>query len=229
MRFNFVLISCFLLVPAVLADKAGAWWDEDKGAFNYIVGSFFAPQLSGDPGSGISLWVAIDSGGCQTSDGGLTSGIVSTVTLNGTQHQGFLVWDPNSPLDFDITISTGDHIQITLNIIDPSRGSVSFVNLSNGQSVTKTFQASAALCGSEAEWMVGHGMTSGQQLSLAIFDSVSITGAAAGARGGSSYYPFGANLRVLYSGDEPGATHPAVTNTTAYSDGSLTVTYLGSQ
>ncbi|KAF8434324.1 peptidase A4 family-domain-containing protein [Boletus edulis BED1] len=210
MRFNSGLISCFSLASAVLAgpyqsqqlnllkrsppiqdnsDLAGARLGDsgNDGTFNTITGILVAPILSGDPDSAVSVWMSIDSdgnvGGCPHYVGAY---LVSSVTPDGTQHQATMRWTPNPVVVFPLNIVSGDRIQVTFNTSDWLSGSLTFNNLSRGQSVAKEFKTDSLLCGKYADWMVGRLV--GNE-ALANFSTLTIQSASAGARGGASYGP----------------------------------------
>jgi len=209
MRFNSGLISCLLLASAVLGDSdqsqllnllgrspinnknwVGSRQTNFPGTYDSITGILVAPQLSGDPGSAVAVWMGIDGDADRPGiPHSFISGILSTVTSNGIQHQAFMRWYPHPPLDFPFDIVTGDRVKITFNVSDWMSGSLTFENLSRTQSVTKDFQCSAALSGAYAEWMVGYVSSYGANVPLANFSRILISDASAGARDGAFYGP----------------------------------------
>lgn len=117
-----------------------------------VSGVVTVPDVSGGSSSTAgAAWVGIDGDTCDTAI--LQTGI--DWYGDGT-YDAWYEWYPEDSYNFDITISAGDSIKMTVTATSDTGGSAVIENLTTGESVTETFSdvRDGALCEYNAEWIV---------------------------------------------------------------------------
>ncbi|KAK8061871.1 acid proteinase protein, partial [Apiospora phragmitis] len=111
-------------------------------------------------------------------------------------------WFPDYAYNFDgITIRAGDTVTMTVTASSKTGGTAVIDNQSTGQTVTHTFAAqSAALCETNAEWIVEDFESGGSLVPFADFGTVTFTGASAKS-GGSTVGVSGATIIDIQQGN----------------------------
>lgn len=147
--------------------------------FNEVSAVFTVPNPSAASGSvgassAASAWVGIDGDTYQNAI--LQTGVDFTVDEWGSvSYDAWYEWYPDYAYDFDISISAGDVISLSVVASSNSQGTVVIENLTQGQKVTKTLNApspSATLAGENAEWIVEDFQQNGQLVPFANFGTV---------------------------------------------------------
>ena len=144
-----------------------------------------------------SAWVGIDGDSCPTAI--LQTGIDVAVTGAGkATYSGWYEWYPDYAYDFsNFAVKAGDTVRITVKVAANNlrQGTATLENLTTGRSVSHTFGTqSAALCGTDAEWIVEDFESDGGLVPLANFGKVVFSDASAGQAGGSTLGVTGANV-----------------------------------
>jgi len=104
------------------------------------------PTVASNDGA---AWVGIDGDSCQTAI--LQTGFQ---WVDG-EYSAWYEWYPLDSVNFDITISAGDSVKMTVTATSKSAGSATIDNLSTGESVSHSFSGeSNELCEFDAEWIV---------------------------------------------------------------------------
>ncbi|KAF8430691.1 peptidase A4 family-domain-containing protein [Boletus edulis BED1] len=224
MRFNSVLIPCFLFASAVLANarrpqqfdlsetptvvidddhRAGATWNLSPGTFNHVHAIFAVPAMTSVNGaqSFADVMVFIDGAGATNCPNAILGvGVNFHVEPDGNSHiTAILVTNPNDLYNtetLDIPISVGDLVQLTIVSSNATTGHVFIDNLTTLRSVDKEAQLTEPLCGQSAGWVVSQANAKFPRTfyTLANFGTVMFTGVSAGIQGGIAHYPYGATL-----------------------------------
>lgn len=195
--------------------------------FNAVSGTFTVPTPSApSSGSGTwsaSAWVGID--GDTYSSAILQSGVDFTVTKSGsstsTSFDAWYEWYPDYAYDFDIAISAGDVISVSIASSSSSAGTVTLENLTTGETVSKSLTApssSSDLGGQNAEWIVEDYESNGELVALADFGTVTFTDAVA-STSSESVGTTDATIIEIKSGNS------VVTDVTIPSSSEVQVTY----
>ncbi|KAF8434323.1 peptidase A4 family-domain-containing protein [Boletus edulis BED1] len=230
MRFNSVLIPCFLFPSAVLANarrpqqfdlsetptvviddnhRAGATWNLSPGTFDLVHAVFTVPAMTSENGVDSFADVIIfidgpDATNCPNAI--LAVGVNFHVEPHGNSHiAAILVTNPNDLYNtetLDIPISVGDLVQLTIVSSNATTGHVFIDNLTTHRSVDKEAQLTEPLCGQSAGWVVSQAGVSTDFSTLANFGTVMFTGASAGTQGGIAHYPYGATLLRMHGHTE---------------------------
>ncbi|ORY70289.1 acid proteinase [Pseudomassariella vexata] len=124
-----------------------------------------------------SAWVGIDGDTCQTAI--LQTGVDFYVEGSSIAFDAWYEWYPDYAYTFSgIPISAGNTITMTVTATSTKTGTAVIKNVSTGKSVTHTFTTqSAALCQTNAEWIVEDFSSGNSLVPFADFDSVTFTGA----------------------------------------------------
>ncbi|KAL1997993.1 hypothetical protein VTN02DRAFT_247 [Thermoascus thermophilus] len=147
--------------------------------FNAVSAVFTVPNPPSSSGSvgrsaAASAWVGIDGDTYQNAI--LQTGVDLTVDEWGSvSYDAWYEWYPDYAYDFDLPISAGDVISLSVVASSSSEGTVVIENLTQGQTVTQTLSApspSATLGGQNAEWIVEDFQQNGQQVPFANFGTV---------------------------------------------------------
>ncbi len=164
-----------------------------SGIFTSAKGTFTVPtpQYVGNGGGSesSSAWVGIDGDTCSSAI--LQSGVDFTVDDSGNvSYDSWYEWYPDYAYDFDnFQVNSGDVIEVDIVASSTSKGKVTLINHTSGQSVSKTLSApdsSSTLCGQNAEWIVEDFEQGGSLVALSNFGTVTFTDATAGTSTGSS-------------------------------------------
>ncbi|KAG6382138.1 peptidase A4 family-domain-containing protein [Boletus reticuloceps] len=254
MRFNPVLISCFLFASAVLANPrrpqqrdlperssdppavvdsdtwGGAIWILEPGTFNHVHAIFEVPNVASENGldSYVDVLVVIDGYNCPN-DAMFGLGLQLFAPHGGSTNIEAVILNSTTsvnPETLDIPISVGDVIQLDIIAYNATSGHVSIDNFNNHVHVEQNVQLSQPLCGQTAGWIVSDVGAVGSFSTLANYGTVIFTGASAGTRGGTYYQPYGATLLRNQGKFESGAGDSKMGSTIAYSDSPLWITYL---
>jgi len=159
--------------------------------FTSVTGTIVVPTPSTPSGGSsrteyaASAWVGIDGDTCQTSI--LQTGVDFYVEGSEIGFDAWYEWYPDYAYDFSgITISAGDTITMTVTATSTTSGTAVIENVTTGKTVTHTFSGqSAALCETNAEWIVEDFESGGSLVPFADFDSVTFTGASATTSSGT--------------------------------------------
>ena len=150
--------------------------------FNAVSGTFTVPTVSPPSGAGdgswaSSGWVGID--GDTYGNAILQTGIDFTVTTSdGSTSQSFQAWYewyPNGAYNFDMDVSAGDVIALSVLSSSASAGTVTIENVSTGASVSTALTAPSSdsyLAGQNAEWIVEDFEEGGSLVPLSNFGTV---------------------------------------------------------
>ncbi|KAI1851411.1 hypothetical protein JX265_000355 [Neoarthrinium moseri] len=132
-----------------------------------------------------SAWVGIDGDTCQTAI--LQTGVDFYAQGSSVSFDAWYEWYPDYAYDFSgITISAGDTITITVTATSTKAGTATVANKSTGKTVTHTFSSqSAALCETNAEWIVEDFSSGNSLVPFADFGTVTFTGASATTSSGT--------------------------------------------
>lgn len=123
-----------------------------------------------------SAWVGIDGDTCQTSI--LQTGVDFYVEGSEVAFDAWYEWYPDYAYTFSgISISAGDTVTMTVTATSTTAGTAVIKNVSKGTTVTHTFSGqTAALCETNAEWIVEDFSSGGSLVPFADFDTVTFTG-----------------------------------------------------
>lgn len=111
-----------------------------------VTGTATVPSVSSGSGS---AWVGIDGDSC-----------AAAILQTGFQwvdgkYEAWYEWYPADSVTFDIDVSAGDEIKMTVEATSKTAGSATIENLTTGKTVSKTFSGETdALCETDAEWIV---------------------------------------------------------------------------
>jgi hypothetical protein len=207
------------------------WAGAAKSAsgFTYVTADTTVPVPSIPPGGSsstayyASAWVGIDGYVCETAI--LQTGIDVAVQGSETAYDAWYEWYPDYAYTFDIEISAGDQVSMTVDATSKKAGTATIKNLTTGKSVTHTFSAeSDSLCETDVEWIVERfAQVSNGQTSLvpfADFGSFTFTGAQATQNGATVGLTGSDNIAIQEDGE-------VVTQCTVESDTTLYCEYIG--
>ncbi|KAJ5332688.1 hypothetical protein MYU51_015379 [Penicillium brevicompactum] len=141
-----------------------------------------------------SAWVGIDGDTCSSAI--LQTGVDFCVQGGSVSYDAWYEWYPDYAYDFSgISISAGDVIKVTVDATSKTRGTAVIENVSNGQSVTHTFNGGVDgdLCEYNAEWIVEDFESNGELVPFVDFGAVTFSSASA-TKNGRSVGPSGATL-----------------------------------
>ncbi|KAK8016679.1 aspergillopepsin-2 [Apiospora rasikravindrae] len=158
--------------------------------YTSVTGTIVVPTPKAGAGTGgrassASAWVGIDGDTCSTSI--LQTGIDFTYTNGQVSYDAWYEWFPDYAYNFNgISIKAGDTVTMTVTASSKTGGTAVIQNESTGQTATHTFAAqSAALCETNAEWIVEDFESGGSLVPFANFGTVTFTGASARSGGGT--------------------------------------------
>ncbi|KAJ4413544.1 hypothetical protein N0V82_008482 [Gnomoniopsis sp. IMI 355080] len=143
------------------------------------------PSVSAGTSSGsssyscASAWVGIDGDTCDTAI--LQTGIDFCVENGETVYEAWYEWYPDYAYDFDLTVSEGDVISMTVTATSETAGTAVLENQTTGESVTHSFDGNVEgdLCLENAEWIVEDFESDSSLVPFADFGSVTFTDATA--------------------------------------------------
>lgn len=164
-----------------------------------------------------SAWVGIDGDTCNTAI--LQTGIDMCVQGGVVSSSAWFEWFPDYSHDFDIKISTGDVVKMTVEANSTNSGTAIIQNLSTGISINHQFPVTlgARLCETNAEWIVEDFSINTGLAPFANFGTVSFLNAVASA-GGNRSSPSGGVVMEIYQ--------DRILTTTSVTKESVTVSYL---
>ncbi len=196
-----------------------------SSGYNSVTGQFIVPVPSmpsgGDPSQQYcaTAWVGLDGDTCQSAI--LQTGVDFCIQSGEVSYSAWYEWFPDYMYTFnDITISAGDTISLTVDASSDVAGTATVQNLSNGQSVSYTWNGDVQgnLCGTNAEWIVEDFQEGSSLIPFANFGAVTFSNAYAGQNGGS-VGPAGATIMDIQQNGQ-------VFTSTSISDGEVTVSYV---
>ncbi|ROW12203.1 hypothetical protein VMCG_00341 [Cytospora schulzeri] len=140
-----------------------------------------------------SAWVGIDGDTCSTAI--LQTGIDLCYEGGEASFDAWYEWYPDYAYDFDLSVSAGDSIKMTVTATSKTSGSAVIENQTTGKSVTKSFSGNVDgdLCLENAEWIVEDFESGGSLISFADFGTVTFTDAT-GKAGSKSLNPSSADI-----------------------------------
>ncbi|KAF8128745.1 peptidase G1 [Boletus edulis] len=242
MHFSSLLISSFLLAPAVLAERprefrrslldlvekrnnvevntiyAGATLtlEQDDKSFYSVSGTFTVPNLSGQDGTINSAFVGIYSDGCTPYfRSGITFQLLPKGAFMYNAWYELYLSDPQ-PLP-DITMSPGDVLEIEVTVSELNMlGHVDFKNQSKNQTSSQTILSQHAFCSKSVGWFV----QAYPNTQLANFGTIAFKDAVATRNDGVTYRPLGA---TIYDIEQNGQNVTSV----SVDENSVTIKYTG--
>ncbi|KAK8132338.1 aspergillopepsin [Apiospora kogelbergensis] len=157
--------------------------------YTSVTGTIVVPTPKAGTGangrsSSASAWVGIDGDTCSSSI--LQTGVDFTYQNGQVSFDAWYEWFPDYAYNFDaISIQAGDTVTMTVTASSKTGGTAVIHNQSTGQTVTHSFSAqSAALCETNAEWIVEDFESNGALVPFANFGTVTFTGASATTNSG---------------------------------------------
>ncbi|KAJ5638256.1 hypothetical protein N7490_008135 [Penicillium lividum] len=165
-----------------------------------------------------SAWVGIDGDTCSTAI--LQTGVDFCVEGTTVSYDAWYEWYPDYAYDFDLTISAGNVIKVTVDATSKTAGTAVIENVTTGKSVTHTFSGGVDgdLCEYNAEWIVEDFEEDDALVPFADFGTVTFSSASA-TDGSSSVGPSGATIIDIESGN-------TVLTSVSTSSSSVVVKYL---
>ncbi|ROV87030.1 hypothetical protein VSDG_10026 [Cytospora chrysosperma] len=178
--------------------------------YESVTGTITVPTPSAGYGSSVkaalegycaSAWVGIDGDTCTTAI--LQTGVDFCYESGDVSFDAWYEWYPDYAYDFDLKISAGDTIVMTVTATSESKGSAVIENSTTGKSVTHTFTSTEGdLCQTNAEWIVEDFEEGLSLVPFADFDEVEFTDAYATLSTGSTASPADASiLDIRQSGE----------------------------
>jgi hypothetical protein len=150
-------------------------------AFNAVSGAFTVPTPS-IPSNGIytgesfaaAVWVGID--GDTYTNAILQTGIDLNVGADGSvSFDAWYEWYPDYSYDFDLGISAGDEVSLTVVASTSTSGTALVENLTTGEQASIDLTSTYALGGQNAEWIVEDFEENNELVSFADFGTVKFT------------------------------------------------------
>jgi hypothetical protein len=147
-----------------------------------------------------SAWVGIDGDTCASAI--LQTGVDFYVQGGRVSFDAWYEWYPDYAYNFNgISINAGNTIKMTVTASSTGAGTATIQNLSNGQSVSHSFNGeSNHLCETNAEWIVEDFQSGNQLVPFANFGTVTFSGASA-STGSGSVGPSGATIIDIRQGN----------------------------
>jgi Peptidase A4 family len=145
-----------------------------------VTGTFEVPAIDLPAGGDTATaycgcaWVGID-GFTNDCDGGLMqAGIDWCIQDGDVSYSAWSeYWPAEAQVGWDIAISQGDLITVTIDTSSTTSGTATLENTSTGQTVTRTWSGmSPALCLATAEWIVEDYTVNGGEVAFADFNQV---------------------------------------------------------
>ncbi|KAI0477098.1 peptidase A4 family-domain-containing protein [Xylariaceae sp. FL0804] len=139
------------------------------------------PSTSSKKQASGSAWVGIDGDTCQTAI--LQTGVDFTVQRGSVTYDAWYEWYPDYSYDFsNFEVSAGDtikmYVESTVTASSKTGGTAVLENVTTGKSATHTFTGeSAALCETNAEWIVEDYESGSSLVPFADFGTVTFTDA----------------------------------------------------
>ena len=176
---------------ASTATQGTYYFDNWAGAFldttnvTGVTGTFTVPTITAPAGGGWNTtycgcaWVGLDGISNFCPNGGLMQAGVNWCVADGeTNYEAWYEWWPAQYQQFwyDVKISAGDSITVTINATSAAGGTALLVNNSNGQRANFTWtDESPALCEVNAEWVVEDFSEGNELVTFADYGSVTFT------------------------------------------------------
>ncbi|KAF8313005.1 hypothetical protein DL93DRAFT_2059522 [Clavulina sp. PMI_390] len=202
---------------------SGAVLVANSATYKSVTATFTVPTPSKPSGGSssttysASAWVGIDGDTCGSAI--LQTGLDFNVKGTSVSYDAWYEWYPDYAYDFSgISFSAGDSVTITVTATSTKAGKAVITNNSTGKTVSKSLTSTAALCETNAEWIVEDFEEGSSLVPLANFGKVTFTGASAGTSSGS-VGPSGAEIIDLKQGS---TVYTSVSTTSS----SVTVTYV---
>ncbi|KAF3769798.1 hypothetical protein M406DRAFT_35581, partial [Cryphonectria parasitica EP155] len=149
------------------------------------VPSVSAPSGSSSSEYCASAWVGIDGNSCETAI--LQTGVDFCYEHGSPSYDAWYEWYPDYSYDFDLTVSEGDVLKLSVTATSDTSGTAVIENQTTGKSVTKTFSGNVQgdLCRTDAEWIVEDFEEGSSLVAFADFGTVAFSSATATAGGGT--------------------------------------------
>jgi Peptidase A4 family len=175
--------------------------------FTSVTGTVVVPQPQSPPGGdgvteySAAAWVGIDGDTCESAI--LQTGVDFNIQGGVPSYDAWFEWYPAVSYSFDgFSFGAGDSIEITVTASSTTSGVATLTNLGTGQSVSHTFEnQDAALCLTNAEWIVEDASNGYSLIPFADFTTVTFTGASA-VTGGSTVDTSGATIADIRQNDQ---------------------------
>ncbi|EJD50362.1 hypothetical protein AURDEDRAFT_99891 [Auricularia subglabra TFB-10046 SS5] len=197
-----------------------------SGTFRTVSATFTVPTPKTPPGGSsaeeyyASAWVGIDGYSCGSAI--LQTGVDFIVQGKSVSYDVWYEWWPDYAYLYDepITVKAGDRVELSVVATSTKTGSSTVRNLSSGWTSTQQIKSGAALCESDAEWIVEDFASDGGQVPFANFGTVTLSNAVAGRFSSGNIGPSNATLIDIKQNDK-------VLTKTTVSSSSVTVKYIG--
>ncbi|KUI54422.1 Aspergillopepsin-2 [Cytospora mali] len=184
-----------------------------------VTGVFTVPTPSApsDRDSDGDVWVGIDGDTCDTAI--LQTGVDLCSDGGEASFDAWYEWYPDYAYDFDLDVTAGDVIKMTVTATSDTAGKAVLENETTGKTVTKSFSGNVEgdLCRKNAEWIVEDFEEGDSLVSFADFGTVKIT-SATGKAGDSTINPSSATIIDIEQDDK-------VLTSCSASDDEVTCTY----
>jgi hypothetical protein len=175
--------------------------------YKSVTGTFVVPtpkEPSGGSSSteySASAWVGIDGDTCQSAI--LQTGVDFNVQGSSVSYDAWYEFFPDYAYNFQgFSISAGNSIKVTATASSTTSGTVTISNLSTGKTVSHSFSGeSAALCETNAEWIVEDFEENGGLVPFANFGTVTFTSASVTTTSGSTLGVSGAQIMDIKQGN----------------------------
>lgn len=153
----------------------------DSTGITEVTGIITVPSLSGgfNSDSCASAWVGIDGDSCESAI--LQTGVDFCYEGGGVEFDAWYEWYPDYAYDFNLGVSAGDVIKLTVTATSTTSGTAVIENQTTGKTVSKSFNGNVEgdLCLQNAEWIVEDFESGGSLVSFADFGTVTFTDATA--------------------------------------------------
>jgi len=148
-----------------------------------------------------AAWVGIDGDTCDSSI--LQTGVDFNIQGGTPSYDAWFEWYPAASYSFDdFSFGAGDSIEITVTASSSTSGVATLTNQGTGQTVSHTFDnEGAALCMTNAEWIVEDASDGYSLIPFADFTTVTFTGASA-VVDGSTVDTSGATIADIRQNDQ---------------------------
>ncbi|OAQ63643.1 acid protease B [Pochonia chlamydosporia 170] len=157
---------------------------QEGEGFGYVTGIVKVPSITGQPSNyAVSAWVGIDGMNCRNAI--LQTGL--SFYGDGSIDPWYEWWPAWSYTYANpaFRVSAGDEVRMTVNAWTTTSGNSTLENLTTGQTVVQTFSNQAALCNTDAEFVLeDFGDGNGGHVPLVNFGEIDIYNTSAYGRNG---------------------------------------------
>lgn len=149
---------------------------QEGNGWTYVTGTATVPSITGQSSeAGAAGWVGIDGDSCQNAI--LQTGFAA---FGDGSLEAWYEWFPEPSFTYDLDISAGDQLRMTVFAHDTNSGNSTIENLTTGQSASHQFEnMSESLCLTDAEWIVEDFESGGESVPFANFGDIDFTDAEA--------------------------------------------------